>query len=311
MSALHILVVRLGAMGDILHTLPAAVSLRRSFPNSRLTWAVEQRWAPLLESSAFIDKLEFVDRSRISGILQLRERLRAGNYDLAVDFQGLLKSAIVASFARPERICGWHRSAAREPLASLFYSKTVAPKSAHVVDRNLELSAAAGATSTGISFPLPEGSPEGNLPDGPFVLANPLAGWVSKQWPLEYYSELGRCLHSVGISLVLNGMKPVEAASTVQQVSGLAGLIHATRRAIAVVGVDSGPLHLAAALSKPGVAIYGPTDPARNGPYGHSLRVLRAHGAVTNYKRKSSIDESMRAVTPADVWAALEPQLAA
>jgi heptosyltransferase-1 len=86
-------------------------------------------------------------------------------------------------------------------------------------------------------------------------------------------------------------------------------LIHATRRAAAVVGVDSGPLHLAAALGKPGVAVYGPTDPARNGPYGDSLRVLRSPAAVTTYKRGASIDEAMRAVSPAQVFEALKAML--
>jgi heptosyltransferase-1 len=88
-------------------------------------------------------------------------------------------------------------------------------------------------------------------------------------------------------------------------------LIHATRRAAAVVGVDSGPLHLAAALGKPGVAIYGPTDPARNGPYGDSLRVLRSPAAVVTYKRGASIDESMRAVSPGQVFEALKAMLSA
>jgi heptosyltransferase-1 len=91
--------------------------------------------------------------------------------------------------------------------------------------------------------------------------------------------------------------------------SGLPGLIDATRRAAAVVGVDSGPLHLAAALEKPGLAIFGPTDPERNGPYGGSLQVLRSPRAVTSYKRLAAIDRSMRDVTVDEVFAALERQL--
>ena len=94
-----------------------------------------------------------------------------------------------------------------------------------------------------------------------------------------------------------------------RHVSGLPGLIYATRRATAVIGVDSGPMHLAAALQKPGVAIFGPTDPERNGPYGKSLRVLRSPDAATSYKRRSETDESMRAITPDEVLAALEAQL--
>jgi heptosyltransferase-1 len=177
------------------------------------------------------------------------------------------------------------------------------------VDKNLELAALAGArTILRSPCPIPQGTPEGELPAGDFILANPLAGWESKQWPLEYYAQLAASLE---IPLVLNGAPSTE--SELRQVkgahvhlSGLPGLIDATRRAKAVVGVDSGPLHLAAALGKPGVAIFGPTDPARNGPYGGSIRVLRAPDAKMTYKRGASISESMRAITPDQVAAILK-----
>ncbi len=305
----RILVVRMGAMGDIIHTLPAVVSLRRSFPDAHITWAVEERWAPLLAGTTTVDALAFVNRRSLTAIRRLRRELLAERIDLAVDFQGLIKSAVVCTLARPERIVGLHRSAARESLASLFYSRTVQPQSTHVVERNLELAAAAGATTNGIAFPLPPGRPEGTLPSRPFVLACPLAGWASKQWPLEYYSELGSLLNKKGFDLVLNGAATIAAANTVPHESGIAGLIDATRRAAAVVGVDSGPLHLAAALGRPGVAIFGPTDPARNGPWGGSIRVIRNPGAITSYKRRAVVDPAMRAVTPAEVFAALEPRL--
>ncbi len=155
--------------------------------------------------------------------------------------------------------------------------------------------------------PLPAGAPEGSLPDGPFVLASPLAGWRSKQWPLDYYAELAGLLRGRGIPLVLDfppsSDARVEGAITCR--STLAGLVYATRRATAVVGVDSGPMHLAAALGKPGVAIFGPTDPARNGPYGGSLKALRSPSAVTSYKRRDAIDESMRRISPGQVFEAL------
>jgi heptosyltransferase-1 len=147
------------------------------------------------------------------------------------------------------------------------------------------------------------------LPDGDFVLACPLAGWRAKQWPLEFYESLGRRLQKeAGIPLVLNG--PPGSGGAFQSVTDLAGLIDATRRAAAIVGVDSGPLHLAAALGKPGVAIFGPTDPAANGPYGESFTVLRSPQAATSYKRASAIDPSMREITPDQVFSALKTQLA-
>ena len=310
MTNRRVLAIRLGAMGDIIHTLPAVASLRQSLPGCHLAWAVEERWIPLLEGNPFIDELVPVNRRSLGAVLALRNRLRSSRFDTAVDFQGLIKSALVASAARAGRIYGYHRSYAREPLAALFYTKTCKPHSTHVVEHHLELAATAGAHAAARSFPIPEGSPEGSLPQSPFVLANPLAGWVGKQWPLDRYAEMARCLDAEGLRLVLNGPAPIEVPGAWTHVSGLPGLIHATRRAAAVIGIDSGPLHLAAALGKPGVAIFGPTDPVRNGPYGGTMRVVRAADARTTYKRDDRIDPAMLAIGPEEVWAALRPQLA-
>jgi heptosyltransferase-1 len=302
MNGKRILVVRLGAMGDIIHTLPAIASVKQSFPHAHIAWAVDERWVPLLQGNPFVDELIPVGRRTISTVLALRRRLRDARYDTAIDFQGLLKSAIAASFARPERIFGFHRSQVRESLAALFYSTAIRAHAQHVVDRYIELAAGAGATAIARTFFIPAGQPEGALPGGPFVLANPLAGWGSKQWPLEYYLALAK---QVDIPLVLNVPHAIEAPGAHVHVSGIAGLIDATRRATAVIGVDSGPLHLAAALGKPGVAIFGPTDPGRNGPYGGSLTVLRSPVADTTYKRHSDIASSMRSIGPDQVLSAL------
>ncbi len=307
----RILIVRLGAMGDIIHTLPAAASLRASFPSARITWVVEPRWMPLLEDNPSIDRALPFDRGR-GGFFESVRALRSEAYDLAVDFQGLIKSAVVARLARPARLVGFGRAIAREGPATWLYSETVASGSTHTVDMRLDLAAAAGASNLVHAFPLPEGRAEGDLPVGDFVLASPLAGWRSKQWPIEHYRELAtRLLRELGMPLVLNGPPDAfgELASVPDahpHVSGICGLIHATRRAAAVIGVDSGPLHIAAALHKPGVAIFGPTDPARNGPYCDSLQVLRAPDAVTTYKRGGEPDASMRQVLPGLVFDALK-----
>jgi heptosyltransferase-1 len=304
----RILVVRLGAMGDIIHALPAVASLKHSFPGSRLTWVVEPKWAPLLEDNPFIDRIVLLHRGTLAGLLESWRSLRAERYRFAVDFQGLIKSALVASAAHADRIFGFHQTQLRERAAALFYSHKTVSRAAHVVEKNLDLAAAAGAATLLRTFPLPAGRPEGALPPGSFVLASPLAGWRAKQWPIEYYQALAaRLKGELGMPLVLDG----PPGSGLDHCSSLPGLIHATRRAAAVVGVDSGPLHLAAALGKPGVAIYGPTDPARNGPYGDSLRVLRSPAAVTTYKRGASIDESMPAVSPGQVFEALKAVLSA
>jgi len=311
----RILVVRLGALGDIIHALPAVASLKHSFAGAHLAWAVEPKWLPLLEDNPFIDKVLPLARGSIAALRESGRILRASHYDFAVDFQGLIKSALVASFARPGRIFGFHQTQAREPLAALFYSNKTISHAPHVVDRNLDLAAAAGATSIVRTFPMPAGRAEGQLPSGDFVLASPLAGWRAKQWPIEHYRTLAAWLRrDLKIPLALDG--PPSAAPLFGQVpdaiahtSTLAGLIYATRRAAAVVGVDSGPLHIAAALGRPGVALFGPTDPARNGPYGDSLRIIRDPSAVTTYKRSASIDESMRRISPEQVFEALRSAL--
>lgn len=307
----RILVVRLGAMGDIIHSLPAVASLKHSHPGSHLTWAVEPRWEPLLEGNAFVDRIVPLRRQSLGGLFETWRDLRKAGYDFAVDFQGLMKSALVASAARPDRIFGFHQSQLREPAAALFYSNKTRSHAEHVVDKNLELAAAAGASHVLHAFPLPPGLPEGDLPAGDFVLASPLAGWRSKQWPIEHYRALGaRLLGEAGIPLILNGPLDVAQSADFQHQSSLAGLIYATRRAAAVVGVDSGPLHLAAGLGKPGVAIFGPTDPARNGPYGHSMKVLRSPVAITTYKRGEGIDEAMQQISPDEVFETLKALLA-
>jgi heptosyltransferase-1 len=116
----RILVVRLGAMGDIIHTLPAVASLKHSFPGSRLTWVVEPRWAPLLEGNPFVDRRLLFDRASGGALWRTWQDLRVERFDFAVDFQGLLKSALAACAAGADRIFGYHQAHAREPLAALF-----------------------------------------------------------------------------------------------------------------------------------------------------------------------------------------------
>jgi heptosyltransferase I len=311
MSGRRILIVRLGAMGDVIHALPVAASLKHSFPQSYIAWCIDRKWAPLLEGNNCIDEVFSFDRKNLREMLALRNRLRAARFDSVIDVQGLIKSAVLSSLARPERIYGFHRSQVRERPAAWFYSKEVRVSASHVVDQNLELAQAAGAGRVLRHFPLPQGEPEGSLPSTDFVLASPFAGWPAKQWPMEHFQRLASDLRKdLGLELVLNlapGAADIEGVRT--HTSGLAGLIDATRRALAVIGVDSGPLHLAAALQKPGVALFGPTNPVRNGPYGSTMTTLRAPDALTSYKRRNEIDASMRWIDPGMVLEALRARL--
>jgi heptosyltransferase-1 len=308
----RILVVRLGSMGDVIAALPAVASLKHSVPHSKITWVIDPKWSLLLEGNPYVDSVVHLDRRTFTGLRNAWRELRADRYDFAVDFQGLVKSALVATLARPERIFGFNAEYARESAASWFYSTKVPIRSYHAVERNLDLAAAAGASNILRTFPLPPGERQAQLPEGDFVLASPLAGWGAKQWPLDRYAKLAERLHrECGMPLVLDAPHPLHVQGAQTHVSTLAGLIYATRRATAVVGLDSGPLHLAAALGKQGVAIYGPTDPARHGPYGGAIGVLRSPDAVTSYSRTTEPDASMREITPDQVLQALAPILSA
>lgn len=305
----RILIVRLGAMGDVLHAMPAVSTVKASFPMASVVWALDPKWTPLLEGCPFVDEVVAFDRRSASSVRDTLAALRREPFEAALDFQGLMKSALLARASRAEERWGFATEKLREPLAAILYTKQARTSAAHVVDMNLDLAAAAGATERSVAFHVPKGGPEGQLPEEPFVLANPLAGWPAKQWPLERYAVLAERTR-----LVVNGPPPAEGVlreikGAWVHLSGLAGLIDATHRARAVVGLDSGPLHLAAALSKPGVALFGPTDPTRNGPYGGSMTVLRAAGAQTSYKRREQIDPSMEALTVDEVWRALERML--
>jgi heptosyltransferase-1 len=301
-------------MGDIIHALPGVSALRRSFPGAHVTWVVEPRWASLIDGNGVVDRIVLFDRHHPGTWNSTRRELRTRRYDLAVDFQGLIKSALVAHFAGPERIAGFGSGVVRERPASWFYSTCVNTSASHVVDQGLDLAVGAGAvlSPAPLEFPLPPGVPEGTLPSQPFALACPLAGWTSKQWPLEHYETLARMLRErIGLQLVINGAPGSlpETSWAIRHESGIPGLIDATKRAALVIGVDSGPLHLAAALNKSGVAIFGPTDPARNGPRGGDFQVFRVNGVATTHRRGDVIDASMRAIMPDQVFSALAARM--
>jgi heptosyltransferase-1 len=305
-----ILIIRLGAMGDIIHALPAVASLKRSFPERRLAWVVARKWAALLEGNPNIDEIVIFDRGNLSALASSWRRLRRVRPEIAIDFQGLIQSALAGWVARPKVYFGLDTSLAREPLAARFYTRRVLAEGPHRVERDLQLAAAAGAEYLISDSWIPTGQPEGQLPAGPFVLASPFAGWASKQWPMASYEALAERLRQQGLALVVNvptgRERELETHAHLRvHVSGIDGLIDATRRAIAVVGVDSGPLHLAAALGKPGVALYGPTDPVQTGPFKSCMTVLRAHQAEATYKRHGEIHASMMDLTVDQVADAL------
>jgi heptosyltransferase-1 len=321
----RILVVRLGAMGDVIHALPAVSALAKALPESKIDWIIEPRWAYLLEGNPYLNAViplplnawrkEPFRTGSWRAARELIADLRATQYDLALDLQGLIKSASLARLTGARRRAGFERADLREPFAARLYTEQVGVTGAHVVDQNLSaVRRLVGAAPGGVEFPLPEGDYSAALPAGEFVLATPVAGWGSKQWPARHYAHLAGLLYQgLGLPLVLDcapsdvdyvqGIaRTAPAESVVVHTSTIPQLIGATRRARAVLGVDSGPLHLAAALEKPGVAVFGPTDPARNGPYGGTLTVLRATTAATTYRRETDVSCSMSSISAEQVY---------
>src|SRR5581483_2894602 len=267
--------------------------------------------------------------TRRTVVAAVRE-LRARNYDVAVDFQGTIKSATLAVVSGARQRIGFAHT--REKPASVLYSRRVEARGTHIVEQNLSLATAiTGRTAPEIPFPeLPldhgaECACEAELGRRglrEFAILSPGAGWGAKQWPAEGYAEVARALGKLGLRSLVNfgpGEEALAAAIAAQsggaaeplpssnlegerlanpadRVSALPYLIAFTRRARLFLGGDTGPMHLAAALRIPVVAIFGPTDPARNGPYGTRSIVLRSSKSVTSYSHRDRSDAGLLAI---------------
>lgn len=341
----RLLIVRLGSMGDIVHTLPAAFALRQAFPEARLGWVVEERWAELLCTISeprsgpcsprrpLVDRVHVVDTKLWRSALaspQTWERaaaalseLRAPRYQIAVDFQGAIRSAVLARISRSPVIYGFAQP--WENVASMLYSRQVDARGGHIVEQNLSLAEAVAhrpLAMAKVEFPRDETAEkyteawlrrEGV---GEFVLMNPGAGWGAKQWPPERYAEVAQSLAQRGLQSVANFGPGEEALATAAKAASggtirvigcsLSQLIALTRRARLFIGGDTGPLHVAAALAVPVVAIFGPTNPRRNGPFGTRNIVLRSPVSVTSHARRVAPDEGMLEITVDQVLAAAQ-----
>lgn len=330
MADVSFLIVRLGSLGDIVHTLPAAAALRASFPQARIDWVVESKWLPLLAGNPDVNQAIPLDRSSWSALRARVGRLRAARYDCVLDFQGLYKSAVLARLTGAPKRIGWDRRYAREGGAALFYTHPVVPTAAHVVDQNLELAQSAGARRGAVRFPLPACTQADrefdqylaaqNLRD--YFVLSPDGGWRAKCWPPERYGELHRRLaERLSLRGVVNyGPGEESLAEAVRSAAGqpepvlfsasLDGLLALLRGAKFFVGGDTGPLHLAVALGTPVIGLYGPTDPARNGPYSKSDVVIRNAGPdETTYRRGDDYSPSMLSITVGQVAAAIKQRM--
>jgi heptosyltransferase-1 len=344
-SAERLLVVRLSAMGDIIHAMPAVAALRRAKPDLQIGWLVEERWAELLcarhaeRFSARSERKPLVDSVHVAKFTRWRRALlsdetwremqscrrevRARKYEIALDLQGAIRSALAARFSGAAVRIGASQS--REPQARMLYTHAVDVRGSHVIEHALSLaSRIAGQPLEYVQPPFPvdpvnEGwaDHQSEMLDGtPVAILNPGAGWGAKCWPAESYGAVARALAERGMAVLVNHGPGEEALAegVVDSSDGVAvplkcsvgELIALTRRARLFVGGDTGPMQLAAALRVPVVALFGPTRPERNGPFGTPNVVLRSPASVNNTTHTDRRDEGLASIEPRAVIQAAE-----
>jgi heptosyltransferase-1 len=323
----RVLIVRLGAMGDILHALPAVAALRQAHPDWYIGWAVEPRWRPLL----CVDRIHIVNAKAwarspfrpdtLRQIGALRRELRAERYDLCIDLQGAVRSAVIGRLSGAPRMIGEDQP--REWAARWLFGERVRTHGVHVIEQAVEVCAVAAGQPLSPMLPsLPVDSEAEKWADevlegaqqNPVVLLSPGAGWGAKRWPAERYGAVAKDLKQCGCKVLVNAGPDERAiAAEVVEASGgtaqapeftLERLIALTRRVVLLIAGDTGPLHLACALGKPVVGIYGPTDPSRNGPFGVPFRVLRHPESKRDHSRHAEPEAGLLTITPQQVVAA-------
>jgi heptosyltransferase I len=320
------LVVRLGSLGDIVHAFPAVSGLRSSFANSEIVWVTHPKWEFLVRSAALASEVWTVDTRKFTNVRSILSRIRTHPFDTAIDYQGLWKSAAIPFLSRVRRRIGFSSETIREPGVPILYTDRVKVSAAsHVADQNGELSVHAGAPAAigSVTIHVPPEDEKivrarliGQGIDD-YIVLSPGGGWRSKCWPPERYGALAeKILEEFGLRSVINiGPGEEELAENIAAAAAdsqpipytgsLGQLMALLKNAKALVAGDTGPLHLADAIGTKLVAIFGPTDPARNGPFRHSGVVLRWPGAVTTYQRGAQADDSLSHISVDQVTNAL------
>ncbi len=342
-SSPRFLVIRLSSIGDIVHALPAVAALGGTFPEAEIDWVVETRHADLLAGNPFVHRLirldtlgwrkRLISGSTIGSIARGIAALRQAEYDAAIDLQGLYKSALIARLSRSRMRIGLAKQWLREPAAGVFYTERVSPREAtHVIEMNMapvERLGARPVAREGWQFPLPRTEADDQYVErqlaasgsDDFMVINPGGGWKNKCWAPENYAGLIRLLAGeIAGNCFLTGSSAEEPLireiirtadsprakyfpSTIIQFTAL------VRRAKLFVGGDTGPLHLAAAVRTPIVALYGPTDPARNGPFSGADITLWNRGPI-DYTRRTPQAGYLPGISVESVRAAIHERLA-
>ncbi len=293
-----ILIVKLSSIGDIVHALPALANIRHEMPDAEIGWAVDRRFAEILRSNKMIDHLIELDprafrssKTDENAQLDIGKQIaavRKFKFDIAVDMQGLLKSATLAKVGGIKKRYGFDKDAVRESTARFLYTDTIAiPPDSHIVRQNIALAAnSLNIEPVGANFEFPIATDDGHHAEaeaivekagGDFAILNPAGGWVTKLWPAENYGKLADLLYEkLGLASVISiGPNDDSLAEAVVQNSrsgktavakpSLKGFYELAKRSRVYVGGDTGPTHIAVAAGAPAVGIFGPTEWWRNG----------------------------------------------
>jgi len=329
MSELRFLVVRLGSLGDIVHTFPAVAALGASLPGAQIVWLTHPRWVDLVASSGLAMEIWPIDSRDLANVRAVVAKIRARSWNAAIDYQGLWKSALLPFFGGVRKRIGFSSETIREFGVPLLYTDRVRAKTVHIADQNGELSLRAGATRGVAPVKLLVGEEHRQRVCSDmkaagmdrYIVLSPGGGWRSKCWPAERFGELcQRVRGALNIRCVINyGPGEEELAAEVKAASGnaepitydgeLGQLMALLQGAECIVGGDTGPLHLAIALGTRAVAIFGPTNPARNGPYPPQHFVLRDPDAVTTHDRDAGTAPSLLKIPVEQVFTALQQRL--
>ncbi len=327
----RILIVRTSAIGDVLHGLPVLCALRDALPQAFIGWVVEGAAAQLLAHHRALDEVIRIPRKWLKSprtVLALRSKLRGLRFDVAIDVQGLTKSAMAARLSGAPRRIGFDGPDGRE-LSRWLNNELVLPTATHVVDRNLELLEPLGIRQPGVRFDLADLPADAAAAErmvaeaqlsGRFAVINPGAGWPSKLWPPSRFAAVARYLgeqHALGSLVVWAGQQEQAwAGEIVAAAAGFAALAPPTslrelaavaRRATLFVSADTGPLHLAVAVGTPSIGLFGPVPAERNGPYGpQHVSVQRVTLKGGSRERRTAGPESMEAILVADVCRACD-----
>ncbi len=322
----RILLIKPSAIGDVVHTLPILKLLRQRWPAAHIAWLLTPGCADLLKDHPLLNEVILFDRKQygrgwrdpasLFGLLKFQKELRQENFDLVIDLQGLFRSGWFAWKTRAPMRIGFKN--ARE-FAPLFYTHRidVGTTEQHAVDRYLKVAAALGCDISDVDFEFHVGDADRKHVDellngtNNYAVVLPGTNWATKRWPIEKFAALVEPLRArFGLaSIVAGGPGDIPLGEQIPGATNLAGqtslpqLVELLRRASLVIANDSGPMHIAAALKRPLVTVYGPTNPVRTGPYRREASVLRLDLPCSPcYSRKCSHQSCLR-------WLEIEPVL--